>query len=282
MTKKFLTIALLSAAACAVAPAEREAENLGKAAQAVTDGVPDGDDHPAVVLLLMENNGQPIWRCSGTLLNATTVLTAGHCTEAPGVVTHVRVFTESDVLHGTNNYPYAGPNAIESAPNGIFTHPLFTSQEFYLHDVGVVKLQAPGFVLPASKYGTLPALDSLASLQPRRSTTFTSVGYGLQKINDAADVNPKQISALKIRYRANPYLLQIDTGFTGPHSLMLSNNASSGGTCFGDSGGPNFLGTSNVVAGVTSFGMNGACGGTGGVFRMDRQDVLDFVNAHLN
>ena len=82
--------------------------------------------------------------------------------------------------------------------------------------------------------------------------------------------------------RAEPSLLQINTGFTGPGSLMLSNNANTGGTCFGDSGGPNFVGSSLVVGGVTSFGMNGSCGGTGGVFRVDRQDVLDFVNAHLD
>ncbi len=29
-------------------------------------------------------------------------------------------------------------------------------------------------------------------------------------------------------------------------------------------GGPNYLGTSNVIGGVTSFGLNGTCGGTGG------------------
>ena len=47
------------------------------------------------------------------------------------------------------------------------------------------------------------------------------------------------------------------------------------------SGGPNFLGDSNVVAGITSFGMNSTCAGTGGVFRTDRQDVLDFVKSFL-
>jgi secreted trypsin-like serine protease len=80
---------------------------------------------------------------------------------------------------------------------------------------------------------------------------------------------------------AEPHLVQIDTGFTGASSLLLSNNAATGGTCFGDSGGPNYLGTSNVVAGVTSFGLNGTCGGTGGVFRLDRRDVLDFVAPFL-
>jgi secreted trypsin-like serine protease len=84
---------------------------------------------------------------------------------------------------------------------------------------------------------------------------------------------------------ATPHLLQINTGFTGLFSLLLSNNHSSGGTCFGDSGGPNFYGSgateTRIVAAVTSYGINGNCAGTGGVFRMDRQDVLDFVKTYL-
>jgi secreted trypsin-like serine protease len=64
--------------------------------------------------------------------------------------------------------------------------------------------------------------------------------------------------------------------------MLLSNNANTGGTCFGDSGGPNFLGTSNIVAAVTSFGINGNCAGTGGVFRMDRQGVNDWVKSFLD
>ena len=76
------------------------------------------------------------------------------------------------------------------------------------------------------------------------------------------------VEAERVRMVAHPKLNQINTpGFTGDFSLLLSNNHSTGGTCFGDSGGPNFLGDSNVVAGVTSFGINGNCAGTGGVFR---------------
>jgi len=32
---------------------------------------------------------------------------------------------------------------------------------------------------------------------------------------------------------------------------------------------------------VASFGLNGNCAGTGCVFRMDRANVLDFVNSYL-
>ena len=77
---------------------------------------------------------------------------------------------------------------------------------------------------------------------------------------------------------AYPFLKQINVpGITGDYSLWLSNNHATGGTCYGDSGGPNFLGATNIVAGVTSFGMNETCSGSGGVFRTDRADVLDFI-----
>ena len=81
-------------------------------ALAVTDGEKDGARHPAVVLLLMEVNGAPAFRCSGTLLSPTVLLTAGHCTDNfPGSpYTGMRCSTESDVQAGigtTNNYPFA-------------------------------------------------------------------------------------------------------------------------------------------------------------------------------
>ncbi|MGH2357324.1 MAG: trypsin-like serine protease, partial [Candidatus Limnocylindria bacterium] len=86
----------------------------------------------------------------------------------------------------------------------------------------------------------------------------------------------------RTRYAAFPKLDQINVpGFTGSFSMLLSNNANTGGACFGDSGGPNFLRDSTAVAGITSFGLNVTCAGTGGVFRTDRQDVLDFINGYL-
>jgi len=240
---------------------------------AITNGELDGNRHPAVVLLLMEVKGQPAFRCSGTLLSPTVLLTAGHCAGEPGEFSGMRVFTESDVENGDNNYPFAGPNSVEAVTWS--AHPLFKEATFFLHDVGVVVLQSPGVKLKRGSYGVLPAEDELDSLHPRASTVFTSVGYGVQRIN------PAFVTAERIRMFAQPHLLQINTGFTGDFSLLLSNNHSTGGTCFGDSGGPNFLGTSNVIAGVTSFGLNGTCGGTGGVFRLDRGNVLDFVNSFL-
>ncbi len=251
-------------------------------AGAITDGELDGDGHPYVVLLLMEVGGKPAFRCSGTLLSPTVLLTAGHCTDdypdAP--YTGMRVFYEANVQTGTNNYPYAGPNAVEAVE--WHAHPLYETAPFFYHDVGVVILQEPGIIL--DEYGTLPTVNQLDALKTKRGlqdVSFTSVGYGLQaSFPDAAAWKDQSV---KIRMVAHPDLIQINVpGYTGDFSLLLSNNANTGGTCFGDSGGPNFLGDSNVVAAVTSYGKNGNCAGTGGVFRMDRQDVLEFVNSYLN
>jgi hypothetical protein len=257
--------------------------------QAVTDGQLDGNAHPAVVLLLMEIGGEPAFRCSATLLSPTVVLTAGHCTNdfPDEPYSGMRVFTESDVQAGigvTNNYPFAGPNAVEAISWA--AHPLYETGPFFLHDVGVVVLGGAGVILPASQYGKLPTVDQFDQLRRRRGqqdVTFTAVGYGLQE--SFPDPAFFLANNRRTRMSATPHLLQINTGFTGGFSMLLSNNHATGGTCFGDSGGPNFYGSGSsetkTVAAVTSFGINGNCAGTGGVFRMDRQDVLDFVKSYL-
>ena len=253
-------------------------------ALAITDGAPDGNGHPYVGLMVAKDaDGQPLWRCSGTLLSSTVFLTAGHCTESPAA-SAVLYFDAGPIQTGAG-YPAAGSNkcaGISGYPctgdrtGSVHPIPSYDPNAFFLHDAGIVVLDTP---MPMDEYGVLPSVNRFDSLKVRASTTFTAVGYGLQKaFPDAAAW--KEV-AVKERMVAYPHLLQVNTGFTGPGSLLLSNNAHTGGTCFGDSGGPNFIGTSNVVAGVTSFGMNGTCGGTGGVFRVDRPDVLAFIEGYM-
>lgn len=270
MKKKFLFVvfSVLVILAVAVSPAA-----------AITDGELDGDGHPFVGLMVAQDgDGNPLWRCSGTLLSPTVFLTAGHCTEAPAA--HVEIWFDADVEAGRpgNGYPFDGE--VGGTP---YTHPDYDPNAFFIRDVGVVVLDE-AYESPNGVYGELPSLDQFDSFKTRRGlqrVTFTAVGYGLQK--SFPDAASWQTVANRVRMVAHPKLNQINTpGFTGDFSLLLSNNAHTGGTCFGDSGGPNFLGDSNVVAGVTSFGLNGSCGGTGGVFRMDRSWSIDWVGSFLD
>ena len=236
-------------------------------AGAVTDGQLDGNGHPYVGLMVAQDKkGNPLWRCSGTLMSPTVFLTAGHCTEAPAA--QAQIWFDADVQSGIpeNGYPFKG-----DAGGKTYTHPNYNPNAFYLYDLGVVVLSKP---VSMPQYGTLPKQDVLSKMATQRglqNVTFTTVGYGLQKIN------PVFVEAERVRMVANPHLIQIDGGIVGDFSIMLSNNHSTGGTCFGDSGGPNFIGSSNVVGGVTSFGLNGNCAGTGGVYRVDKADDLNWL-----
>ena len=244
-------------------------------AMAITDGEPDGDGHPYVGLMVAQDgSGVPMWRCSGTLISPTVFLTAGHCTDGAA---HAEIWFDADVQSGVpaNGYPLNGD--VGGTP---YTHPQYNPNAFFLYDLGVVVLDAP---VTMDEYGELPGrnrLDALAKKRGKQDVTFTAVGYGLQK--SFPDAASWKTQALKIRMVAHPTLVQINGGIAGDSSLLLSNNANTGGTCFGDSGGPNFIGDSKVIAGVTSFGMNGTCAGTGGVYRVDRADDLDWVAGFLD
>ncbi len=239
-------------------------------AAAVTDGDLDGNGHPYVGLMVAQTaSGTPLWRCSGTLISARVFVTAGHCTEAPAA--HVEIWFAADVESGipANGYPNTGD--IGGTP---YTHPDYRTNQFYYRDLGIVLLDK---AMKMGKYGALPKVDQLDALKPSSSTTFTAVGYGLQQsFPDAASWKEHNV---RVRMVAYPHLVQINTGFTGDFSMLLSNNTSSGGTCFGDSGGPNFVGRSSVIAGVTSYGLNGNCAGTGGVYRLDRSWNLDWIQS---
>jgi hypothetical protein len=238
-------------------------------ASAVTDGELDGNGHPYVGLMVAQDaDGTPLWRCSGTLLSARLFLTAGHCTEAPAA--HIEIWFDADVESGipANGYPFDGD--VGGTP---YTHPSYNPNAFFLFDLGVVVLKEP---VSMAKYGALPkleVLDKLATSRGTQNVSFTAVGYGLQEIN------PVFVEAERVRMFSTPHLIQINGGIVGDFSLLLSNNHSTGGTCFGDSGGPNFIGSSNVVGGVTSFGLNGNCAGTGGVYRVDKADDLNWLSS---
>src|SRR2546430_13196463 len=272
--KARLVIPVLAAACVALLSCDRvptAARNPG-GPSFITDGTLDGNAHPAVVLIVMDIAKRPAFRCSGTIIAPKVVLTAGHCAGEPGEFSGLRIFNEADVQHDPTYPNPGGPNTIEAT--AWHAHPLFTESAFFLHDVGVVLL-SKAVKLSAGQYGKLPTQDQLDALDHGSATTFTAVGYGLQEIN------PVHIESQRILMFAEPHLIQINGGIVGDFSLLLSNNASTGGTCFGDSGGPNYLGSSNVKAGVTPIGLNCNCAGTAGVFRMDRENVLDFVGQYL-
>ena len=242
---------------------------------AVTNGTLDDDGHPFVGLMVADDaDGNPLWRCSGTLISPTVFLTAGHCTEAPAA--RATIWFESDVDSGIpdNGYPVGGPTSVDGTA---FVHPDYNPGAFFLYDLGVVVLDEP---MVMDVYGELPEEGVLDGIKGNeKKGALLAVGYGLQEIN------PNRLTADRIRLQAPLDLLNTKGVFGVPAGTSIKvsgsgvggDNSGSGGTCFGDSGGPQFLAGTNIVAAVTSFGVNGNCAGTGGGYRVDQPDDLDWL-----
>lgn len=270
MSKLLCVVSLFVFAAMAGCVGETD---VASNAQAVTWGELDGEDHPYVGLLVFDVDGQPAWRCTGTLLSPTVMVTAGHCTFG---ASGGRVWFESNVQAGWpgNGYPFTGDASVEFVQ--IATHPSYVDDAFYLHDLGGVILSEP---VVMAEYGTLAEvghLDDIATARGRHEQHFTPVGYGLQS------VVPEERADL-IRHRASVRLISVrgTAGIPRGGSVMFTNNAATGGTCFGDSGGPVFVHGTNEIVAITSFGLNPNCVGTGGGYRIDTVDDQALLNRFL-
>ena len=110
----------------------------------------------------------------------------------------------------------------------------------------------------------------------------TTVGYGLQRVRSNPAGPDFTLEDLRREIAVlNLVSVRGTAGVPRGTSVLLSGNAHTGGTCFGDSGRPLFLNDTNIVAAVTSFGINGNCAGVGGGYRVDTQDDLDRVATFL-
>lgn len=245
----------------------RDVTRTGNIAPLITNGELDGEDHPFVGLMVaLTEEGQPLWRCSGTLISPTVFLTAGHCTSGAPRAT---IWFDADVEAGLpgNNYPFAG-----DVFGRTYTHPDYRPAAFVLYDLGVVVLEEP---VDMGGFGELPQLGALDAIPASaRKGAITAVGYGLQKIN------PVEVIGYKARLRAGLNIIDLTgtAGIPAGTSVAISANARTGGTCFGDSGGPQFLTGTNVIVAVTSYGLNGNCVGVAGGYRVDQPDDLSWLS----
>jgi hypothetical protein len=254
--------------------------SLISVASAITNGEPDAGRHPFVGLMVADDaDGNPLWRCTGTLISETVFLTAGHCTEPPAARATIWFAedVEADPNYGTPaGYPFEG-----DVDGTAFTHPDYDPAAFFLYDLGVVVLDEP---MVMAEYGELPELGVVDGIKGNlKKGALTAVGYGLQEIN------PNRYTGQRIRLVATLDVIDTLGVFGLPKGTAVKVSGSgvggdasdTGGTCFGDSGGPIFLADTNTVVAVTSFGLNGNCAGTGGGYRVDQADDLDWLATFL-
>jgi hypothetical protein len=248
-------------------------------ASAITNGQPDGDNHPYVGLVVFdvinEDGDQvPSHRCSASLLSPTVVLTAGHCTD--GTVA-ARIWFD-EVVQGNPEYPFSGATSYDGTPH---TNPDFCIgcgnglPGFALRDVGVVVLTEPVPTSEVNEYAQLPSAGLVDTLKNKTGIDF--VGYGVQE--QIRGGGPPVWTGLRNRLFAPSEL--VSGNFVHSDEFMklaLNPGGGSGGTCFGDSGGPDLLAGTNTVLAVNSYVTNSNCSGVGYSSRVDIPEVLEWIN----
>jgi secreted trypsin-like serine protease len=210
------------------------------------------------MLAFYDEDGSYMWRCSGTLMSETVVLTASHCTYGTSAA---RVYFDVEVTDDFRNDPKKGKTGTP------VTHPAYNPNTLD-NDVAVVVLDKS---VKLKEYPVLPAEGFLSDLKDAGEIdddVFVAVGYG----GHDTWPPPNLVFDLIRRSTSSPY-----GGLTQNNLHVQQNpNVADGGTCGGDSGGPHFWQDTLTLVSVTSWG-DVNCRSNDMTQRTDLASVLDFL-----
>ena len=261
-------------------------------ADAIVGGQPDGNAHPYAGLILVPGEGV----CSGTLIDADAVLTAGHCTDffdQEGFETVLVTFDSEAAVDRKTWLPIAGEGTWYEA-SGWVTHPDYVEADWpFTHDYGLIFLEEDVVGIAPANLPTPGLIADLVGTTGQTGYRFLDVGYGVSRIVRGGGTPVSTLDFVRKvavqRYRPG----QGAVGALDPLWFILGNvpSAQHGSGCGGDSGSAIFpnaegdLGNTIVAVhtGGYSLGFEGeVCGRITSLnHRVDDPDVLRWIKGYL-
>jgi hypothetical protein len=256
---------------------------LSPRASAITYGFVDSSNafpNTGAFIVKSPTTGQIFPICSGTMITGNVFLTASHCTIfytqelAPeGYIAYVSLDQSIPFGDLTSNATTLLPVA------HVVTNPNYNQRQNDPGDIGVLILQQNVNGVTPAVLPSCGLLDQLAAKNGLKNAVFTNAGYGVQNrvvgggVPFFQDLNPI------------PRMYSF-SGFNALNGgyLRLSQNPATGngGTCFGDSGGPNFLTVDGqrIIVSITITG-DSVCRSTSADYRLDTLSAQGFL-AYVN
>jgi hypothetical protein len=242
-------------------------------AQAITFGVPDAGDHPNVGSFVGEftdpETGETslFQLCTGTLIAEDVVLSASHCfSDLPPTITSITFTLAETIDKDRDGVIDADVTLLSGTP---VTHPLYSHRANNPYDIAVFLLDAPVTNVAPAPLAPAGMLDR-AGL---RDETFTAVGYGT--VRRSIRQGPQGFDIGWRREKADQGLLSVTKAWV---TFSMNPSTGNGGTCYGDSGGPHFLG--DVVVAITVTG-DAMCKATDKSYRVDTTWAREFLSAYV-
>jgi len=241
-------------------------------AMAITFGELDDSQHPNVGALLVAwpyPDGDIDIVCSGTLVSPMVFLTAAHCVNwmpSAGIPPEAVYVTFDPVYEIGNSTIYPGTYQV---------NPDYGHDSADLHDVAVVVLDEPITDIEPARLPPAGLLDGLKENGELKGQPFVTVGYGTVRDDKTGGFHPNYWEGAR-RFATGTYNALTKSWL----KISMNPATGDGGTCYGDSGGPHFLGDSDMVVSITVTG-DSPCRATDVTYRMDTESARSFLDQFL-